>query len=135
MSSAACHAGSFGLHPSDTHSDKRMSKKTAATGQASRFDRAKLPIYLRSLFPRDTAKLVGAALNKSPYTVANWLDGTSAPDAETFGDMIGLWDVAFICAVMTPPPKWALDALARKELAELERLSAALKAKLRATEA
>ena len=112
-----------------------MSKKTAATGQVSRFDRAKLPIYLRSKFPRDTAKTVGALLGRSHYTVSNWLDGSSCPDFETCGDMIALWDVDFICAVMTPPPKWAVDALARKELAELERLSAALKAKLQAADA
>ena len=136
MASAACLAGP--LLPSlasDTQSDKLMSKKTAANGQTPRFDRAKLPIYLRTLFPRDTAKAVGAALNRSPYTVSNWLDGTSAPDAETFGDMLGLWDVDFICAVMTPPPEWAVDTLMRKKLAELERMSAALKAKLQATEA
>lgn len=111
-----------------------MSKNTALNKQTCRFDKAKLPIYLRAMFPHDTAKAVGAALNVSHHTVSNWLLGKSSPDFETCGDMIALWDVDFICAVMTPPPKWGVDALARRELAELERLSAALKAKLQAQE-
>jgi hypothetical protein len=119
---------------SETQSDKAMRKKAPANRQTYRFDKAKLPIYLRSLYARDTAKTVGALLKISPHTVSNWMVGKSCPDFETCGDMIALWGPNFLCAVMTPPPPWAVDAMAREELAELKRRSAAIEAELQASE-
>ena len=108
-----------------------MTKKTRAARQVSRFERANLPLFLRRLHPHDTAKAVAADLARSHHTVKNWLDGTAAPDAEAFGDMIGVYGAPFVCAVMDPPPAWASDAMARAELAELEELSARLRQKLK----
>jgi hypothetical protein len=88
-------------------------------------------VFLREKFPHDTAKSVAAALNVSPRNVENWLALRAAPGFLTVGAMIELWGAEFLVAVMSSPPDWAREALAREEFAELERRQAALQSKLR----
>jgi hypothetical protein len=138
MSSAASFPRSFAVADeaallSDPQSDRRMEKSKRSLTQVCGFDPAKMVQFLRTKFPHDTAKLAGAALNRSPRTVENWLAQRVNPDFVACGDMIDLWGPEFLCAVMTSPPEWANEALARLELEELERRSAALKEKLRSS--
>jgi transcriptional regulator with XRE-family HTH domain len=131
MVSAASIGFSFSPVSSGSLSDGAMDKDTGLNPQICGYDHQKFTSFLRSLFPRDTAKTVARLLNVSPRTVENWLSGVSTPGCDRVFRMIGLWGVDFICAVMASPPDWACDALARAELAELERRSAALHSKLR----
>jgi hypothetical protein len=133
MVSAAFPFASFrNAHPQPgQQSGISMSKSTCSSTKPYGFEPAKLREFLRRLFPRDTAKAAGAALDLSHRTVENWLGGKSRPDFDACGKMIELWGVEFLVAVMTTPPAWAVDALARAELADLERRSAALHTKLR----
>jgi hypothetical protein len=112
-----------------------MAKDTYSATQLCGFDPAKLVVFLRDKFPEDTAKSVARALGmKSHRTVENWLGGYSRPDFFACGAMIAAWGPEFINAVMDKPPAWACEALAREELADLERRAAALKARLRKPE-
>jgi hypothetical protein len=112
-----------------------MDKDTYSVPQSCGFDSSKLRKFLRDKHPHDTAKSVARALGmKSHRTVGNWLEGAACPGFFACGAMIAAWGPEFINAVMTTPPDWASEALAREELAELEQQSAALKAKLRSPE-
>ncbi len=111
-----------------------MSKATCSTSQGSGFEPARLRDFLLQQFPHDTAKAAASVLGISPRTVENWINGRSRPDFSATGKLIACFGAAFLCAVMATPPDWADDARARAELAELERLSAALKSKLRSPE-
>jgi hypothetical protein len=109
-----------------------MDKSTFLVPQNCGFNHAKLVDYLRVKFPKDTAKQVAAVLKiKSHRTVENWLLEVSCPGFYNVGQMIAAWGPEFIAAVMDEPPEWASEALAREELAELGRRTAALKARLR----
>ncbi len=91
------------------------------------FDPAKLGIFLRGRFPRDTAKKVSLALSVpgvldiSPRTVENWLAGHASPGFRAVGRMIEVWEADFLHAVMARPARWARDAKAAREFVELER--------------
>jgi hypothetical protein len=107
-----------------------MEKTTCLHAQFCGFDPAKLEVFLRTKFPRGTAKEAAAALNTSPRNVENWLAHRAAPKFRDTGVMIERWGVEFIVAVMVSPPEWARDALAREEMAELERRRSTLLARL-----
>lgn len=132
MSTALAPSNSpFVCHRTSQQSAVRMAKSTYQVTQICGFEHAKMVVFLRVKFPRDTVKCVAAALKTSPRTVENWLTGRACPGFAACGAMVGLWGPEFLCAVMDPPPDWASEALAREELAELERRTAALKARLR----
>ena len=108
-----------------------MDKTKDLVPQSCGFDSAKLVEFLRTKYPKDTAKSVARALGvKSHRTVSNWLEGVACPGFFACGAMIAAWGPEFLSAVMVTPPDWASEALAREELSELERRSVALKAKL-----
>ncbi|MDI9847344.1 hypothetical protein QM467_04625 [Rhodoblastus sp. 17X3] len=108
-----------------------MSKSTCSATHFCGFDPAKLVVFLREKFPHDTAKSVAAALNISPRNVENWLALRASPGFLTTGAMIDRWGAEFLVAVMSSPPGWAREAVAREEFAELERRRAVLKSRLR----
>ncbi len=112
-------------------SDVSLAKGKCLVPQKCGFDPAKLAPFLRAKAPHDSVKTLARLLNASPRTVENWLAGTACPGFGALGAMVALWGPEFLVAVMCRPPEWASEALAREELAELERRSAALKAKLR----
>jgi len=132
---AASPAFEFSLSlKTSPQSGKSMTKSKYQVTQICGFDPAKLVVFLRDKFPRDTIKSVASALKTSPRTVENWLAGTACPGFVACGAMVALWGTEFLCAVMDSPPGWASEALARAELVELERRAAALKARLRCAE-
>ena len=110
-----------------------MSKSTGSNTQflGRGADPAKLRDFLRA---QGAVKEVSARLGTSPRNVENWRSGVSEPRFCDVFRLIEVFGADFLCAVMSPPPAWASDALARAELAALERQSADLKAKIRASE-
>jgi hypothetical protein len=131
MARTASFQNPFVIQATSSSSDVRMAKDTCSVTQICGFDNAKLVVFLRAKFPKDTVKSVSRALKTSPRTVENWLTGHACPGFRACGAMVALWGPEFLCAVMDSAPDWASEALAREELADLERRSAALKAKLR----
>lgn len=109
-----------------SQSGSAMTKTTRLDTQNCGFDPARLERFLRDKFPHDTTKTAAKALGTSFRNVENWLAHRASPGFLNVGVMIDRWGVEFLVAVMDPPPPWAIDALARLELDDLERRRAAL---------
>lgn len=144
MDSAASLHGSFALSTarapsrasspamSETQSDKAMRKFTCSSTQVCGFDPAKMVVFLRAEYPRDTAKEVAKALNiKSPRTVENWLNRSVFPSGAQIGAMIEMWGARFLFHTMLKPPSWVSDAARVDEYAALARKRDAIHSKYR----
>jgi len=93
-------------------------------------DVASLGMFLRTLYPHDTAMHVADDVGASTRTVENWLGGLAAPRLDHFVRLVDLYGPGVIAAAHPSAPRWLDDAVEAERIrsteAEIGRLRATL---------
>lgn len=93
-------------------------------------DVVSLGMFLRTLYPHDTAMHVADDIGASVRTVENWLGGAAAPRLDHFVRLVDLYGPGVIAAAYSATPRWLADAVEAERIrtteAEIGRLRASL---------